>query len=85
MASPSNSRDKKIIGKAVFEFESGDIAAALTLLVAMEGIHNPNTMFAGLGWDFEKCESLVSNDATLKQALSDCFQEESLDPLREYS
>ena len=86
MASPSNSRDKKIIEAAVPVFKSGNIADALAILVALEGIGDPNTsMFAGLGWDLTKCESLVLNDSTLKNAVRDCFQKESLDALRKYS
>ena len=41
-------------------------------------------IFAGLGWDTMTCKNLVSNDDTLKQAVCECFEQESLDPLRIY-
>lgn len=86
MASPFNNRDKDIIEVAVPEFKSGDMTRALTTPVALEGFDDPNTsMFTGLGWDFKRCGSLVLEDSTLKKAVRNFFQKESLDPLQEYS
>jgi hypothetical protein len=86
MASPSNNRDQEIIAMAAPNFRSGDVTRAFYVLVGVEGMNNPNTsIFAGLGWDTKTCRDLVLNDHTLKQAVCDCFEQESLDPLRVYS
>jgi hypothetical protein len=84
MASSSSNRDKEIIATAAPNFRLGDVACALTVLVGVERMDDPNTsIFAGLGWDTKTCRDLVLN--TLKQAVCDCFEQESLDPLRVYS
>lgn len=86
MASPSNNRDQEIIAVAAPNFKSGDVARTLSVLVGVEGMDDPNTsIFAGLGWDTMTCKNLVSNDDTLKQAVCECFEQESMDPLRIYS
>jgi len=46
--------------------------------------NDQNSIFAGLGWSRSKCAGLVSNDSALEQAVSGCFKNESLDPLRQY-
>jgi hypothetical protein len=84
MASPFNNREKEIVKLAVPLFKSGDIDDALTLLVILERA-NEDSIFANLGLTPANCDSLVSNDFALEQAVRKCFEQESLDPLREYS
>ena len=82
----SNDQHQMIIGAAASRFNSGDIGFALAIIIIMERKENPtSSMFAGLGWSGTVCLGLVANDAVLEQAVRDCFQNESLDPLREYS
>ena len=61
-------------------FELGRIDDALTFVE-----ENDDSVFANLGSTPANCESLVLNDSAFKQAVLDCLEQESLDPLRDYS
>jgi len=84
MASPSNNRDKEILNWAVPGFKSGRIDEALVLMVLLAKAKDGST-FADLGLTPEICKSLVLIDSALENAVRDCFEKESLDPLWDYS
>ena len=46
---------------------------------------NDGSTFADLGLTPEICKSLVLIDSALENAVRDCFEKESLDPLWDYS
>jgi hypothetical protein len=84
-APPPNDRDNRISDDAARRFNSGDIAGALAIMVVTEEMeYGNNSVLSDLGWTTQECASRVSTDSVLEQAVRDCFNNKSLDHLRQY-